>query len=88
MTPLASLTEDVRDTSGAYGEYFAEQRQFAPGLMGSTSFMERRYDDTAHRGTAENKANFESPHPPERQKIERGEQLCAEERTIRSTTSQ
>jgi len=45
------------ETSGAYGDDFAEQSQFAPGLMGSTSFMERRYDDTTHRADAENKAN-------------------------------
>jgi hypothetical protein len=36
---------------------FAEQSQYAPGLMGSTSFMERCYDDTAHPDTAENKAD-------------------------------
>jgi len=36
---------------------FAEQSQFAPGLIGSTPFMERGYDDTAHPETAENKAN-------------------------------
>ena len=36
---------------------FAEQSQFAPGLMGSKSFMERRYDDTTHPETTGNKAN-------------------------------
>ena len=56
---------------------FAEQSQFAPGLMGSTSFMERDYDGTAHPETAGNKAkkqalseveraNFESPYPSKR----------------------
>ena len=55
--------------------------------MGSTSFMERDYDDTAHPETAENKANFESPHRPEQRKIERGERLCADEMMIGSTTS-
>jgi hypothetical protein len=45
------------ETSGPYGENFVKQTQFAPGLMGSTSFMERRYDDTTHTETAENKAN-------------------------------
>jgi len=46
------------ETCGACAENFAEQSQFAPGLMGSTSFMERDYDDTAHPETAENKANI------------------------------
>jgi len=54
------------ETSGAYGDDFAEQSQFAPGLMGSTSFMERDYKDTAHPETAGNKANFERPYPPKR----------------------
>jgi len=45
------------ETSGAYGENFAEQSQYAPDLMGSTSFMERYYDDTAHPETAGNKPN-------------------------------
>ena len=44
------------ETSGACADNFVKQTQFAPGLMGSTPFMERRYDDTAHRGAAENKA--------------------------------
>jgi len=75
------------ETSGAYGENFAEQSQFAPSLMGSTSFMERRYDDTAHPETAGNKANLTSQYPPGRAKIERSERLCADERMIGSTTS-
>jgi len=54
---------DARETSGAYGENFAEQSQFAPGLMGSTSFMERGYDDTAHPETAGNKAKKPSSEP-------------------------
>ena len=54
----------------------------ALGLMGSTSFMERSYDDTAHTEAAGNKANFESPYPPEQPKIERGERFFADESTI------
>jgi len=48
------------ETCGAYGENFAKQSQFAPDLMGSTSFMERRYDDTTHPETAENRPNTKS----------------------------
>jgi len=53
---LGTRGRDARDTSGACADDFAKQSQYAPDLMGSTSFMERRYDDTARRGGAENKA--------------------------------
>ena len=71
------------ETSGAYGENFAEQSQFAPDLMGSTSFMKRDYDDTAHLEGGGNKANLERRYPTERPKIERGGRSLADERTIR-----
>ncbi len=86
---------DVRDTSGAYGENFAEQSQFAPSLMGSTSFIERCYDDTAHPETTENKANFPAQLVDNRGQAcperSRGDALVTRGRdardTIRSTTS-
>ena len=60
QSPAVGGKSEIRssksETSGAYAENFAKQSQFAPGLMGSTSFMERRYDDTARRRAAENKA--------------------------------
>ena len=53
----SEIRSSKSETSGPYGENFAEQSQFAPDLMGSTSFMERDYDDTTHPETAGNKAN-------------------------------
>ena len=53
----SEIRSSKSETSGPYGENFAEQSQFAPDLMGSTSFMKRDYDDTTHPETAGNKAN-------------------------------
>ena len=75
------------ETSGAYTDNFVKQTQFAPGLMGSTSFMERGYNGMAHPETAGNKPNFENPFLPERSEIERRERFCADEEIIRSKTS-
>jgi len=45
------------ETSGAYGENFVKQTQFAPGNIDVTSVLKRHYDNTAHPETAGNKAN-------------------------------
>jgi len=73
------------ETCATHTDNFVKQSQFAPGLMGSTPFTERRYDDTARPEAGGNKANLERRYPTERPKIERGGRFFADESTIGHT---